>query len=395
MMTTSRKWCAALLPAVLAANVGGCGRAGREARGSLRISGNIELTQVNIAFKMPGRLIAREVDEGDRVARGAVVARLDTDQLEQQRKRDQAALDAAEAALPQLATAIEQRKASVAAELDLRRAELEQAQAVLRQLLAGSRQQQIEEARAAVEQARAQLRQAQQDWERARTLFQNDDISAAQRDQFRARLDSSAAALRQAEERAALVAEGPRKEEIEAARARVAQAEAGIRHAETGRLEVKRLEQELQARRADVERARAQVAYVDSQIRDAVAVSPVDGVVLVKSAEVGEVLAAGTTVLVIGDLDRPWLRGYIGERDLGRVRLGAEVRVTTDSYPGKVYRGRLSFISSEAEFTPKQIQTAEERVKLVYRVKIDVENPNRELKLNMPADAEIVLEGRP
>lgn len=395
MMTTSTKWCAALLPAVLAATVGGCGRAGREARGSLRISGNIELTQVNIAFKMPGRLIAREVDEGDRVARGAVVARLDTDQLEQQRKRDQAALDAAEAALPQLATAIEQRKASVAAELDLRRAELEQAQAMLRQLLAGSRQQQIEEARAAVAQARAQLRQAQQDWERAQTLFQNDDISAAQRDQFRARLDSSAAALRQAEERAALVAEGPRKEEIEAARARVAHAEAGIRHAETGRLEVKRLEQELQARRADVERARAQVAYVDSQIRDAVAVSPVDGVVLVKSAEVGEVLAAGTTVLVIGDLDRPWLRGYIGERDLGRVLLGAEVRVTTDSYPGKVYRGRLSFISSEAEFTPKQIQTAEERVKLVYRVKIDVENPNRELKLNMPADAEIVLEGLP
>jgi HlyD family secretion protein len=156
-------------------------------------------------------------------------------------------------------------------------------------------------------------------------------------------------------------------------------------------LDVKRLEQELQTRRADVERARAQVAYIDSQIRDAAATSPVDGVVLVKSAEVGEVLGMGATVVAIGDLDKPWLRGYINEPDLGRVKLGSKVKVTTDSYPGKVYWGRVTFIASEAEFTPKQIQTPEERVKLVYRIKIEVENPNQELKLNMPADAEILL----
>jgi len=115
-------------------------------------------------------------------------------------------------------------------------------------------------------------------------------------------------------------------------------------------------------------------------------------VVLVKSADVGEVLAPGTAVVTVGDIDHPWLRGYINETDLGKVKIGSRANVTTDSYPGKVYTGHVSFIASEAEFTPKQIQTQQERVKLVYRVKIQVENPNHQLKSNMPADAEIVLE---
>jgi HlyD family secretion protein len=113
--------------------------------------------------------------------------------------------------------------------------------------------------------------------------------------------------------------------------------------------------------------------------------------VLVKSADPGEVLSAGTTVVTIGDIEHPWLRGYVDESDLGKVKLGSKVKVTTDSYKGKVYDGRVSFISSEAEFTPKQIQTEQERVKLVYRIKIDLDNSSRELKSNMPADAEIVL----
>jgi len=112
--------------------------------------------------------------------------------------------------------------------------------------------------------------------------------------------------------------------------------------------------------------------------------------VLVKAADVGEILAPGTSVVTVGDIEHPWLRAYIREQDLGRVKIGDKVKVTTDSYRDKVYDGHISYISSEAEFTPKQIQTSEERVKLVYRVKIDVDNPRHELKSNMPADAEIV-----
>jgi HlyD family secretion protein len=222
-------------------------------------------------------------------------------------------------------------------------------------------------------------------------LHKNDDISTSQFDQYRMRFDATAAALRQSQERLSLVVAGPRKEEIDGVRAQVDQARANLQLTEASRLELRRMEQELQTRHAQVEQARAQVAVMDAQLADSVATSPVDGVVLVKSSEAGEILAAGTTFVTIGESDRPWLRGYIGEQDLGRVKLGAKVKVTTDSYPGKVYWGRVTFISSEAEFTPKQIQTPEERVKLVYRVKIEVENPLRELKLNMPAEAEILL----
>jgi HlyD family secretion protein len=156
---------------------------------------------------------------------------------------------------------------------------------------------------------------------------------------------------------------------------------------------LKRREQEVAARRAEIARVRALVALVDSQLADTEIVSPIDGVVLVKSAEPGETVAAGGAIVTIGDVDHPWLRGYVNETQLGRLKLDAKVRVTTDSYPGKTYDGRVSFISSEAEFTPKQIQTLEERVKLVYRIKVDLPNPARELKLNMPADAEILLDG--
>ncbi len=359
---------------------------------SIRISGNIELTEVKIAFKSPGRLVERLVDEGQPVKKGMVVARLDREQLERTREREQAALDVAESQLAQLRTAIEWQRETVEGETAARRADLEQAQARLAELEAGSRPQEIEEAKAAVEAVRTEHSRATKDWERAQQLHRNDDISTAQFDQFRTIHERTAAALRQAEQRLALVVEGPRKETIEAARAQVGRAKAAVQLAEATRLELKRRQQEVETRKAEIERARAQIAVIDTQLADTEAVSPIDGVVLVKSAEPGETLAAGTTVLTVGDLEHPWLRGYVNETDLGRVKLGARVKVTTDSFPGKVYSGRVSFISPEAEFTPKQIQTEEERVKLVYRVKIDIPNPEGELKLNMPADAEIIVE---
>jgi HlyD family secretion protein len=112
-------------------------------------------------------------------------------------------------------------------------------------------------------------------------------------------------------------------------------------------------------------------------------------VILVRQAELGEVVSPGTPIVTLADLDHIWLRVYVPETDLGKVRWGQDVDVRTDTYPGKIYRGRISSISSEAEFTPKSVQTEKERVTLVYRVKVDVENPNYELKPGMPADAYI------
>ena len=129
----------------------------------------------------------------------------------------------------------------------------------------------------------------------------------------------------------------------------------------------------------------------ESQISDTTLVAPIDGVILVKAGEEGEVIAAGSAVVTIGDIEHPWLRAYISEADLGRVKLGQKVLLRTDSFKDRVYEGHVSFIASQAEFTPKQIQTKEERAKLVYRIKVDVANPNQELKNNMPVDAEILL----
>jgi HlyD family secretion protein len=367
------------------------GRAGRNAGNRIVVSGNIELTEVNIAFKTSGKLIERTVDEGDLVKKGQVIARLDSDQLRAQRDRDYAGLQSALAQLAQAEIALTWQKENLAADIEQRKADLSSTQARLQELKNGSRSQEIQEVKAAVESAQAEWERARRDWERAQTLYKNDDISTAQFDQYRSRWEGADAALKQVRERQALVLEGPRREQIDAASAQVQRAQALLKMSEVNSLEIKRREQELNLRRAEVERAKATLALVETQIADTTAVSPIDGIVLVKAADVGEVLAAGTAVVTIGDIDRPWLRAYINELDQGHVKLGASVEVTTDSSE-KPYKGRLSFIASEAEFTPKQIQTEEERVKLVYRIKIDVENPQHELKSNMPADAVIPLE---
>lgn len=357
----------------------------------LLVSGNLELTQVDLSFKIAGRLIERRVDEGDWVKKGDLIARLDPVELQRQHERDLAMISSAQSNYDQLVTTIAYQKATLESDIAAREAELSVAQAKLEALLSGSRKQDIQQAEAAVNDAKAQLEYSRADWDRAQTLFKNDDISKQQYDQLRMKFDSATALLRQAEERYSLVKEGPRQEDIAGARAEVARAQAAVKTAEANRLDLKRREEELVARRAEIDRSKAQAGISAKQLEDTSVYTPIDGVVLVKSAEPGEVLAAGTTVVTIGDLDHPWLRAYINETDLGRVKLGQKVKLSTDSFPGKIYWGTISYIASQAEFTPKQIQTKEERVKLVYRIKIDVDNRSHELKNNMPVDAEILL----
>ena len=357
----------------------------------INVSGNLELTQVDLSFKIPGRITELNVREGDFVKKGTVIARLDSAQLDQQKARDQASVSQAQSNLTQLQTSIEYQQATIDSDIALRRAEVAQAQARLDDLLAGSRQQEITQAQAAVTDAKAWSESAKLEWDRAQTLYKNQDISTQQYDAARAKFESTAAQQRQAEQRLGLVMEGPRKDEIAAARASVARAQASVASAEANKIELRRKQEEMGSRRAEISRNQAQVGITEAQIADTVVVAPIDGVVLIKSVEIGEVVAAGTTIVSIGDIDHPWLRAYISERDLGRVKLGDAVNLSTDSFPGKVYQGKVTFIASEAEFTPKQIQTKEERAKLVYRIKVEVANEQHELKNNMPVDAEMKL----
>lgn len=359
---------------------------------TIALTGNIEMTEVDVAFKFPGRIVELTVEEGDEVEKGALLARLDDEQLRWQRRQAVASLEASRSRIRELETRILFQQESMEGQVRQRQAELEQARARLKELETGARPQEVEQARAAVQRAEARFGKARSDWEMAQSLFHDQDISRAQHDQFKSAYESAEANLRQSREQLSLVLEGARAEDREAARAQLARAEAGLDLARALGLDVRRSRQSLATLAADVKRAEAAVEQLKSQLDDSVVASPIDGVVLVKNAEEGEVIAAGVPVLTLGDVDRPWLRGYIPEESLGRVKLGDRVRVATDSFPGKEYWGEVAFISSQAEFTPKQIQTPEERVKLVYRIKVNVDNPNRELKLNMPCDAVVFLD---
>jgi len=140
---------------------------------------------------------------------------------------------------------------------------------------------------------------------------------------------------------------------------------------------------------ANIDNAQATLRMADIILGYTTLVAPFDGVISVRQAELGEIAAPGTPVVTLADLDHIWLRAYINETDISRIRLGESATVTTDTYPDNKYRGRVSFISSEAEFTPKSVETHAERVTLVYRIRINIDNPTHELVPGMPADAAI------
>jgi HlyD family secretion protein len=356
------------------------------------IAGNIEVTEVRLAFKIPGTIIELAIEEGDSIHKGELIARMDAEQLERQRDQAVASLRSAQARKEELLALLEFQKHHVQAQITQRETDVASSRAALQKARKGPRDREIEEAHARLQSAQIAFEKAEKDWHRAENLIKTEDISKSQYDQFKAAYEGSRATRLQAEQRLELLREGSREEDISMAEAAVARAEAGVELAQTGTLEIKKTEKSLKALQAEVERAEAGIAVIESQLKDTELHSPITGVVLTKPAEVGEVAMAGGTVAVIADLERPWIRGFIQQSDLGRVKIGNRVRVNTDSFPEKDYFGRVSFIASDAEFTPKQIQTQEERVKLVYRVKIEIANENQELKLNMPVDAEILLE---
>ena len=294
----------------------------------LRLTGHIEATETNLGFKVPGKIRAIHFEEGQWIKAGQVVAELEADDLRQE-------VAAAEA-------------------------RLKAAQANLEKLVSGYRPQEVREAQAAAAQAKADFDDKERDFKRMQNLFARQVVAAQVRDRSEAAYLMAKEALRRAQERYDLLKSGFRREDIDQGRAELTQAQAAL------------------------ELARTRLGY-------AVITSPANAVVLVRPAEPGQVVAVGGTVLTVGDLDNVWFEGWIPETDLARVRHGQKARITTDTYPGKIYPGWVSYISSKAEFTPKTVETFKERVTLVYRTKIRVDNPNYELKPGMPAEAVVEM----
>ncbi len=351
--------------------------------------GTVEATEVRMSFKVPGKLAARYVDEGDAVRQGQPLAALEDVDYRTRLDQARAELARSEAFLAELSAGTRKE------DIDQAKARLDQAQARLEEAVRGSRaqeitdaQQEVARAEAAVRSAESALKQAASDRERFHYLFEQGGVSKREWEGYETRFETAKAALDQAHaqresavQRLSLREEGIRKEQIAQARAAVDEARAVYERAVAG----PRAEQIAQAR-AQVVAARQALQQAEITLSDTRLVSPIDGMVVSKSAEPGEFLQPGAIVLTIVDLDHPWVRAYISEPDVGRVRLNQQAFVSIDADPNRQLPARLTYVSDQAEFTPKFVQTTEERVKLVFRIKVAVDNPDRILKPGMPAD---------
>jgi len=306
-----------------------------------RVSGQVEATEVHVASEVGGRILEMPTNEGDRVNQGDLIAQLDTRTTE---------------------LAIQTAKAERAT-----------ADAQLRLILAGSRAEDVRQADAQVSAAagevaaaQADLASAENDLQRFEKLLQTNsgsqkqrDDAATRRDVSRERLVTARAHEAAARDALAKLKAGARREEVDAARARVATSD-------------------------------AQIASLEKNRTDATVRAPMAGIVTERLLDPGEMAAARAPLVVLTDLDHAWAEVFVGEPDVPRLKLGQTATVITDA--GSRLEGKISFISSKAEFTPRNVQTAEDRSKLVYRVKIAVDNRQGVLKQGMPVEAEIPLQ---
>lgn len=361
---------------------------------SLRFSGNIEVTESQMSFRIPGRLEERLVEEGDSVAARQTLARLE--------KTDQTiALAQATANLAYTEAVLAELEAGSRKEdIDRAEAKVMQARHSLTELRNGTRIQEIRSARADLDSAMAaeqsvvvRLKQAKIDLDRYVNLYKEESVSKNVLETYQIvhetsenQVKEARARIRAANQNLELLQAGPRIEQIDRAEAALQQAEAEYALIKVGpRMEtIEQARAKVQVAVETVKQARQQLNYAELS-------APMDGVVLSTAAEAGEYLNPASPVLTLGRMDKPWLRAYIHESDLGRIKLGQQVSVTTDSFADKKYAGLVSYISSQAEFTPKTVQTFEERVKLMYRIKVLLDNPDHELKPGMPADGVIDL----
>ncbi len=298
----------------------------------LRLQGHIEATETDLSFKVPGLITLINFDEGDWIKLGQPVAELDAKDLKDDVHAAQSKLASAKANLDKLET--------------------------------GYRPQEIKDAEAQVAKAKADLVNKEIEFKRYQNLFERKVVAKQTRDKYEADYLMAKEAHRSAAEQYSLRLEGYRKEEIEQAR-------------------------------ADYKQAQANLDLANTNLGYATISAPVNGVVLVRPAQPGQVAAVGAPVLTMGDMDNIYFEGYIPEDILARVKYGQKAFITTDTHPGKKYPAWVSFINSKAEFTPKPVETYKERVTLVYRTKIRANNPGYELKPGMPAEAVIFLDTQP
>jgi len=298
-------------------------------------SGTIETTESQLAFQTGGRVAAIHVREGNSVRSGQLLAELDTAEWTTRYEQARAMLDKAEKNTGQLEI-----------QLNIYRKSLPE---------------DVSRAQANVESRRYILKNAEKNYARYAQLFKRDVVAEKERDAFKLQYDNAAADLKEGE-------------------AALQQARSGLKKIDATRMELAASRAQTEAARSSLEEVRIQSGYTSLK-------APFDGVITSRNVEPGEVVTPGREVLTLSELAVVNLKIFVGETEIGKVRPGQPVDVKVDTFPNRIFKGKVAYISPEAEFTPKIIQTFKERVKLVYLVKVDIPNPDYALKPGMPADA--------
>ena len=360
-------------------------------RNVIQASGRIEVTEVNVSSKVTGRVAKLLVEEGTDVKASQLIAELEGEELEAQLRQARAALQSAEARLLQARITLQVEPTTVRTQIRQAEENLRAAEERSGLLQAGSRPQEIEEGRANLRQNLARLEIARLTRDRFRELLADGAIAKQDLDRAESDFQAGEAAVRATRERLSILEEGSRTENIRAAQAERDRAAAALEAARANAVTLQLRQQDVRVAEATVREAAANVRRLESQVAELKVFAPLTATILTKAVEAGEVVTAGRPLVLLGDLDHPWIKVYVTETEVGKVKLGAPALVLVDSFPQQPFRGTVTWIADQAEFTPKNIQTKEERVNLVYAVKVTIDNAQRKLKAGMIADAELML----
>jgi HlyD family secretion protein len=326
---------------------------------ALAYSGTVETREIQVGSKVGGRVTEVAVEEGQMVKAGAALVRFEADELKMERGNRPEEIAQAEA------TAQAQK-------------------AMLEEAKNGPRVQELAQAKADYDASVADEKNAQVNWERMQTLVRGDTVSKQQYDDAVALRDSTAQRTESARQRLKMLEEGTRKEDLDAAEQRFKQAEAA---AELMRRGYRR--EDIDAARGRLAQAQAQVAELDARLREAELDAPTDGVVETVSVRPGDLVPAGRIVMTMLEPSQLWVKIYIPETDLGRVRLGQVASVEVDSFRGREFAGHVDQISSQAEFLPRNVETRDDREHQVFGAKVYVDNSNGVLKSGMSATVQL------
>ncbi|MBN2061271.1 MAG: efflux RND transporter periplasmic adaptor subunit [Deltaproteobacteria bacterium] len=350
-------------------------------------SGTIEARQANLSFQVSGRVTDILVDEGQKVAQGQMLAVIDDSEFVARCEQAGENLEASKKALKHLEQALEIQKKTLPVEVERAGAVVDALRSQLRELEAGYQSQDIEKSRLTLLASRAVMEIALKDKNRYDELFEGKIISEKEREAIGLRYETALREYERARENYDQLSKGFREESIQTARARLSEGEAMLKQAKSNLDKIGLSKTEIERARAQVRASEAALNLAETQLGFTKITAPFEGIITSRNVEKGEIVTIGRELFSLSDLSSVDLKIFVDETEIGAVKPGRPVAIKVDTFPDKLFHGKVSFISSEGEFTPKIIQTRKERVKLVYMVKVLIPNPDLELKPGMPADA--------